>query len=237
MDKAPSGNEKQRRRGILMPAIAAGVLLVGGLIWTADMVRQVPRPPDGQFAHQGITTTVFWVGEAADASNANIPNSSSTWTEDWLGAYGGVDDPNNRCGLLPCAFTPKENPFYFALPYNDLDTACNTKSSQQQIPWVQMPTTNGNSAVKNQWIQIRHGEKVAYAQWEDAGPLGEDDTAYVFGDAQPHYWSGLDLSPATAKYLELDGKGATDWQFVPESEVPDGPWRNVITTSPPDCAK
>lgn len=203
----------------------------------ANRQAQERRAANPEYAHRDITTTVFWVGEAAGDSNQYISNDASTWVEDWTRTYGGVDDPNNRCGFLPCKFTPKENPFYFALPYSDLDESCQPKPSQSQVPWFTGQTSGGNSIIKNQWIKIRHGDKIAYAQWEDAGPFGEDDAAYVFGDSPPNEEVGLDLSPATADYLGLEGRGKTDWEFVEEAQVANGPWRDVVTVSPPDCAK
>jgi hypothetical protein len=187
--------------------------------------------------HQNIRTTVFWAGEPADATNGYIHNKSSTWVEDWTGAYGGVDDPQNRCGYQPCGFTPKENPFYFALPYSDLDDSCNAKPSQQDVPWFDGTPAEGNSIVKDRWIKINYDGRTAYAQWEDAGPFGEDDTAYVFGNSKPRADAGLDVSPAVAGYLELPGQGQTSWEFVERDKVPDGPWLKTITSTKPDCAK
>ena len=64
-------------------------------------------------------TTMFWVGEQADAENAYIPNHESYWDKDWLASFGGVDDPWHRNGHWPAGFAPKENPFYVALPYGE----------------------------------------------------------------------------------------------------------------------
>ena len=187
--------------------------------------------------HRNITATIFWVGEAATQDNDFIHNSASAWLDDWQAAYGGVDDPNNRCGWLPCGFTPKENSFYFALPYNDLHDDGSRKASARNIPWYgKVIDANPTSVVKNHWIKITlqkaTGEKTAYAQWEDAGPFVYDDFDYVFGDGKPtSNRAGLDLSPATASYLGINGRGAVSWQFVDDLEVPDGPWKEVITTS------
>ena len=72
--------------------------------------------------HKNITATTFWVGEDANSStNGNISNIPSAWDENWTINFGGVDEPNSRNGYCPANFIPKENPFYFALPYNDFD--------------------------------------------------------------------------------------------------------------------
>jgi len=219
----------------LILAGGAGVVLVGALAWIGSQNNATPSQRQYPL-HQDITTTVFWVGEGADPSNRFIHNRSSTWTEDWVGAYGGIDQPEPRCGYSPCGFTPKENPFYFALPYSDLDESCTSKPSQSEVPWLTGQPPYGYSVVKNRWIKVSFAGKVAYAQWEDAGPFGEDDTNYVLGTSKPQARAGLDVSPATAEYLDLQGEGITDWQFIDENNVPPGPWLDTITKSPPDCA-
>lgn len=230
--EAPGHRQKIKAAAL----IGAAVLIFTGAALLA--VHGRARHPETETAHENITTTVFWVGEPADDSNAGIHNRSSAWVEDWEGEFGGVDDPDNRCGMLPCGFVPRENPFYVALPYNDLDASCRPKASQQDVPWFDGAPGEGESIVKNHWVKITYGDKTAYAQWEDAGPMGEDDAAYVFGDAAAHYkGAGLDVSPAINDYLGLDGEDRTSWEFVDASAVPDGPWTQTVTTSKPDCAR
>src|SRR3954466_15072334 len=67
-----------------------------------------------------IVTTVFWIGEKPSANNP-VPNRSSSWDANWTQNYGGYDDPSpgRRRNMIPVAFTPRQNPFYCALPYND----------------------------------------------------------------------------------------------------------------------
>ncbi|HET7446361.1 MAG TPA: hypothetical protein VFJ49_00255 [Methyloceanibacter sp.] len=64
-------------------------------------------------------TTMFWVGEPSNAENDYIPNHESYWDKDWLASFGGVDHPRHRDKDWPAGFTPKENPFYVALPYGE----------------------------------------------------------------------------------------------------------------------
>ena len=187
------------------------------------------------YTHTNIITTEFWVGEKADSDNGGISNTSSTWDELWQQHYGGVDDPTNRNGYLPAGFTPNENAFYFALPYSDLNDQGSRKTTASQCLQVSGNQPIGYSWCKNTWIAITYGGKTAYAQWEDAGPFGEDDTSYVFGTAAPSNTSGasagLDVSPALTNYLGLDGLNRTNWVFVPTSMVPDGPWKQQLTTT------
>jgi len=191
-----------------------------------------------QFSHLNITSTYFWVGEPGDADNSNISNTESTWDSQWQKSFGGVDSPAGRNGYLPVGFTPKENPFYFALPYSDLDDNGNRKASATNCPNYPALKNQSGSWCKNSWIAIRHNGKVAYAQWEDAGPYGEDDVSYVFGSAAPKNkidtGAGLDVSPAVHDYLGLGDVGSCDWTFVSAGQVPSGPWSQIITSSSGD---
>lgn len=185
--------------------------------------------------HADIVTTYFWAGEAADASNAGISNTPSAWDDIWSTHYGGYDDPLHRNGSLPAAFTPKENPFYFALPYNDYDANGNRRPDASKCSAVTGVKATNTSWCKNAWIKITKGTKTAYAQWEDVGPMNEDDSAYVFGTAKPkNTWdskAGLDVSPAARDYLGLQDVDKTSWTFVSAASVPAGPWKQIITTS------
>ena len=69
---------------------------------------------------KNIVTTVFWVGEKPSGNNP-VPNRISSWDKNWSRSYGGFDDPNpaRRSNYIPVKFTPRQNPFYCALPYND----------------------------------------------------------------------------------------------------------------------
>jgi len=193
------------------------------------------------YLHQNITVTNFYVGEPATEQNGFIANVASAWDDVWMWHFGGVDTPDKRnpsYAYYP-DFTPFENPFYFALPYNDLDSDGVPKPQQTQIPWYKGYT--GTSILKNRWIKIiKHYKdgsvKTAYAQWEDVGPFGEDDFDYVFGKNIPSNEingnAGLDVSPAVKIYLNLSDIDTVDWQFVEYADVPDGPWKQILTTTP-----
>jgi hypothetical protein len=187
-------------------------------------------------SHENITSTVFWTGEEASSENGNIPNLSSAWDDMWMLQYGGVDTPNSRNGYNPNNFTPMQNPFYVALPYNDFDENGTKKSDlDSTIPWATSNDNQSKSICKNYWVKITKEGKSVYAQWEDVGPFGEDDKAYVFGNAVPknqlNSSAGIDVSPAVRDYLVLSDIDAVNWEFVDENNVPDGPWKTVVTTS------
>lgn len=176
------------------------------------------------YLHKNISVTLFWAGEKASEENTNIPNISSAWDDMWMQNYGGIDTPDDRDGYNPSSFIPDENPFYFALPYNDYDINGNKK-------------TDGycKSTCKNRWIKIVKGDSVAYAQWEDVGPFGENDVDYVFGTSTPQNQinnsAGLDVSPTLRDYLHLNDIDTVSWTFVDEGDVEDGPWKDIVTTS------
>lgn len=179
-------------------------------------------------------TTMFWVGEESTDDNGFIPNRKSAWDGDWQESFGGYDDPYDRCGYRPCGFEPRENPFYFALPYNDLDDDGRRKESASLVPWAEEVQTSG-SILKNRWIELRYKDNTCYAQWEDAGPFSEDDFDYVFGQSEPvnqeGVGAGLDISPAAWDCLGLTTNRKVNWRFVDEAEVPPGPWKETITIS------
>ena len=185
----------------------------------------------GEYAWKvGISTTVFWIGEQASDNNP-IGNDKSAWDGSWTSNYGGIDspDPQGRLHFVPVNFVPRQNPFYVALPYNDVDDHHTRPEAAQIIPWFNNAfVRDGQSVCKGRWVAIRHGLKVCYAQWEDVGPFQTDHWQYVFGNERPrpnrNQDAGLDVSPAVREYLGLDNIGSCDWKFVDFIQVPAGPW-------------
>jgi hypothetical protein len=177
-----------------------------------------------------IVTTVFWIGEQPGGNNL-VPNRTSAWDKQWAKSYGGFDDPNptNRRSCLPVKFTPRQNPFYCALPYNDKAHTGHRPEAPRVVPWFQEAYRGpAVSTCKDRWVAIRKGNRIAYAQWEDAGPFRTDHWQYVFGNERPkpnlNKGAGLDVSPAVRDYLGLKQTDVTDWRFVDFGEVPRGPW-------------
>jgi hypothetical protein len=97
------------------------------------------------------------------------------------------------------------------------------------VPWfIERFHGPGCSVCKGHWLEIRHGAKICYAQWEDVGPFCTDSAGYVFGDERPvpnvNHGAGIDVSPAVRDYLGLGSLGLVDWRFVEQADVPIGPW-------------
>jgi hypothetical protein len=191
-----------------------------------------PSPTAGRYPWKNkIVTTVFWVGESATVNNP-VHNRSSSWDLNWKTSFGGFDnpDPLKRRGYLPAGFVPKLNPFYVALPYNDVKGSAHKPEARIVIPWFRSAfVRDGLSVCRDRWVAIRNASgRVCYAQWSDCGPFRTDHWEYVFGKERPapnlNGGAGLDVSPAVRDYLRLSSTDVTDWKFVEFNEIQRGPW-------------
>jgi hypothetical protein len=194
------------------------------------------RPTTQRFPWKtNIVTTVFWIGEKQSTEKLSREHES-VWDKHWQKNYGGVDNPDSsaRRDYIPLAFTPRQNPFYCALPYNDVtDDGQFKPEAPLVIPWFKQAyraPAPGQSVCKDRWIAIRKGNRNCYAQWEDCGPFLTDHFQYVFQNERPkpnaNHGAALGVSPAVRDYLGLAQTDVTDWQFVEVRDVPSGPWRS-----------
>ncbi|MCS5718499.1 hypothetical protein N1027_10155 [Herbiconiux sp. CPCC 205763] len=208
--------------------------------------------------HTDIVGTTFWVGEIFDPNADDGSQVLSTYDSNWLANYGGCDGTTagGSCetearsaanDYFPTEITPKENPFYLDLPFDDVNDPAAFARRDQVVPWAgQEPYASHSgdsnfSYMKNRWVALSYNGATCYAQIEDAGPGEYNDAEYVFGadDARPlnsrYGGAGMDVSPAVVGCLafdELNGEqGGISWQFVDDSAVPPGPWTKVVTTS------
>jgi len=200
------------------------------------LAKIVLEDPRGRFSgpeswHRNVVSTVFWVGELPSENNPT-PNTASAWDGNWQANFGGYDHPEKRNGFLPAAFGPALNPFYIALPYNDIArNGRHRPEASTVIPWFwEDYRGDGISVCKGRWVAIHHEGRVCYAQWEDVGPFETDHFQYVFGKEAPranrNQNAGIDLSPAVRDFLGLRSGGTVEWRFTHDREVPEGPWRN-----------
>ena len=176
-----------------------------------------PGPALSGLWKQDIVATVFWVGES---SRKNDPgNLQSAWDHDWI-------------------HTAKtQNPFYVALPYNDVQNGHTKPEARTIIPWFTTAfVRDGQSVLKDRWVAIRKGNLVCYAQWEDVGPFCVDHWQYVFGSERPrpnkNQDAGIDVSPAVRDFLGISEMDSCDWRFASEKEIPPGPWRVSVSPEP-----
>ena len=98
-----------------------------------------PPEPGQRFPwKRDIVTTLFWIGEQPSGNNL-VPNRTSSWDKQWTRNYGGFDDPNpaHRSNYVPVKFTPRQNPFYCALPYNDKAHTGHRPEAPRVVPWFQ----------------------------------------------------------------------------------------------------
>ncbi len=191
--------------------------------------------------HFDITATYFYIGELATKRNPT-PNTASSWDSMWDDNYGGFDDPNpaNRDPktYAPKGFTPQLNPFYVALPYNDIERGGPKPEAAKVIPWYRRDKDGKYESVcRGMWVQIYYKGKYCFAQWEDCGPFNTDDWPYVFKGARPrntaNHGAGIDISPAVRDYLGIPGGVAkVHWRFVEFNRVPGGPWARFGKDNP-----
>ncbi|MFZ4116707.1 MAG: hypothetical protein ACOYK6_08330 [Chthoniobacterales bacterium] len=186
---------------------------------------------------RNIFTTVFWIGERPTANNP-VPNNKSTWDANWARNFGGYDNPNPsaRANFIPKGLIPKQNPFYCALPYNDVTRSRTKIDVPKIVPWFKEAfVKQGQSVLKGRWIAIHYNGRTCFAQWEDCGPFRTDHASYVFGNERPrpnlNHGAGLDVSPAVRDYLGLNRNEYCDWKFVDAAAVPDGPWKTYGTNN------
>jgi len=199
---------------------------------TTDFVfTNFPKKPKNNYPWKtGIYTTMFWIGEGG-SSLSNTDNKASSFDANWVDSNHGTDNPNDRNGYSAGSHASTVNPFYVALPFNDL---VYPDKARQWLPagWHR-PNKDGKpvSACKDRWVEIKAEDgsgHVCYAQWEDVGPLRYDHAEYVFGSERPDTYTraGLDVSPAVADYLNLNGQKhpMTRWRFVDDEDVQPGQW-------------
>jgi hypothetical protein len=218
-----------------------------------------PSPDTGYPWHTDIVATTFWVGEVFDRTAPDGSQRISTYDSDWLGSYGGCDgvDTGDGCrterrtagdDFFPTRMTPRQNPFYLDLPFDDVNDEAGFALRGEVVPWASEPLYASAiddpavSLMKNRWVVLHRDGRVCYGQIQDAGPGEYRDAAYVFGhdDRRPanarYNGAGLDVSPALNGCLgvtQLDGdEDRVDWSFVDDDEVPAGPWMRIVTDSP-----
>jgi len=208
--------------------------------------------------HTNVVATTFWAGEIFDPKASDGSQVISTYDSQWLAHYGGCDGivVNGDCqtevrtaanGYFPTSMTPRENPFYLDLPFDDVNDPGAFARRASVIPWANDPGYAGRaqdqsfSYMKNRWVEITKGDRTCYAQIQDAGPGQYNDAGYVFGtdNERPKNTefnsAGMDVSPAVNGCLgfsDINGEDdRVDWRFVEATDVPPGPWRTLITTS------
>lgn len=207
----------------LTVVIASGfIMILNTPVATIANTQKTPKPKE-------VIMTLFWIGEESGPDNDYISNKSTAWVTHAEKRYGGFDNPKEREGFFPKGFIPLENPFYFALPYNDLNDDGSPKENRNLIPWFD-PESTSVSQIKGSWIKITYMDTVCYAQWADVGPNETDDIEYVFGNQPPKNQfgvkAGLDVSPAVWTYFNLKTNPVVTWEFVDFEDVPPGPWKD-----------
>lgn len=231
-----------------------------GIVSTTFWVGEIfdPKIPDGSQVCSAYDSQ--WAAHWSGAKSTGVAGSGTDCEGSPIGGCDGIPGAKGTCstearkadnGYFPTSskVTPKENPFYLDLPYDDMNDKTAFKNRCKDIPWAKDDLAHcgdtENSYMKNRWVKITGPNKhVCYGQNEDAGPSSGSnyhDAAYVFGanDARPANakfgGAGMDVSPALNGCLgfkDLDGDAdLIDWEFVDASDVPAGPWKTIVTIS------
>jgi hypothetical protein len=176
-----------------------------------------PAPPPSTTNYpwkNNILSTVFWIGEDKQPS--------SSWDPHWIADNGGADHQFEMSGYASDEHASTTNPFYVALPFNDL---AHPDLAAKWLPAGWRPTEPGGPVCKDRWVEIKgRSGRCCFAQWEDVGPVDGNDAAYVFGPAKPKTERGLNVSPAVAKYLGFESASMVSWRFVDDADVTPGMW-------------
>lgn len=236
---------------VLAPLLVVTLLAAGVVGAPAAQARPNPYPE-----HTGIIATTFWVGEIFDPDADDGSQVISTYDDHWYRSYGGCDGVirddvchtekrTKKNGWFPRHMTPKQNPFYLDLPYDDLNDRVGYRNRGRVIPWAHRNKYVDDihnpdvSLMKDRWVRVTSRGHTCYGQIEDAGPGKYHDAAYVFGDddARPaskrYNNAGMDVSPALngcLHFRSLDGdRDKVDWRYVDARDVPSGPWKRIVT--------
>jgi hypothetical protein len=205
---------RDRQKTVSGPTWAVHAGISRSLHFHSSLVLCSASPALSGLWKQNIGATVFSVGEP---SRENDPgNLQSAWDPDWIHT------------------ARTQNPFYVALPYNDVQNGHTKSEARRVIPWFTTAfVRDGHSVLKDRWVAIRKGNLVCYAQWEDVGPFCVDHWQYVFGSERPrpnkNRGAGIDVSPAVRDFLGMSGMDSCDWRFASEKEIPPGPWRASVS--------
>lgn len=182
--------------------------------------------------HENIITTVFWVGEAPSNDNGRISNHQTEWDPDPVKRLGYTDSPDlaRLPSGHPVGRSPNHNDFYCALPLGEYNENGLVKAEREASYWADQASSlnDGQSLFKGRWVKVMHGDKTAFLQVLDTGPFSWSDRSYVWGSAKPSNAlgekAGIDISPAAATFLGVDGSSKIHWQFVDQAQVEHGPW-------------
>ena len=224
--------------------IAPTVLSQSELLTASSAGTAVPAPPiarpSGDFFlwKTNVGTIVFWVGEEQSAGKTS-PQHQSVWDKDWLKNFGGVDTPESaaRHDYIPVSFVPGQNPFYCALPYNDVEHGQFKPEAPTVIPWFKQDIRSRvNLCARIAGSPYARGIESATRNGKIAARFAPTISTDVFQNERPtqnaSHDAGLSVSPAVRDHLGLAPAEVTDWRFVEVSDVPPGPWRNYGENNP-----
>ena len=135
--------------------------------------------------------------------------------------------------------TPRQNPFYLDLPFDDINNPTAFAQRGSVVPWAHEPGLSGRagdrsvSFMKNRWVKISEATGSATARSRTPGRATTttrrtSSAATTDGPKNSRYnGAGMDVSPALngcLAFADLNGADdRVDWRFVDDADVPAGP--------------
>ncbi|MFA5861417.1 MAG: fibronectin type III domain-containing protein, partial [Candidatus Thermoplasmatota archaeon] len=165
------------------PGTWAHTNIVSTTFWVGEIFD--PTLPDG--SQVCSTYDSQWAYHWSGVNKGTVPATAGGCQGSIVGGCDGVPGANSCAtekrtaanGYFPTSpqVTPKENPFYLDLPFDDINDATGFKTRCSVIPWANQAgfaghcSDGGFSYMKNHWVQILGPNgNVCYGQVEDAGP-------------------------------------------------------------------
>ena len=186
-----------RRLGAALGLVGL-VLLVNGLVGCAAEPNRA-RPHRSRRAIRGTPTS--WRRRSGWARcSTRTPRTAARWSRPTTRVVralrrlrrdrGGRRVPTERRtadnGYFPAAMTPKQNPFYLDLPFDDMnDPAAFAHGARSFRGPTTRPVRRDGEPKRDLHEEPvgedQRGDRICYGQIQDAGPGEYDDAEYVFG--------------------------------------------------------
>jgi lysozyme len=176
-----------------------------------------PVPPEPVPVANEVDITIVTTGNVVVKVNGQVITINGG------GGDTGIDA--NKTGITTTVFQDSTT------AYPPFDAITDTELS------VALPANIPDQAVRDRGVRVYNGDKSVVCKIRDKGPWMVDDTSYINTSTArpiaetcyqnktplprgpnagqvPTNDAGIDLSPAAATALGIDGKGKVDWEFV-----------------------
>jgi hypothetical protein len=196
-----------------MLAQLAACLLGGTTVYTASPVSPAPtEKPVLAFDPGSNDQSLIAALPPGDADGSSPPTHSP-----------GFPANHDVVAEVISQAQPGLTPYFVGLPFDPKADPALTRH------WLR-PGGNAETGPRfGGWVEIRNEQLglSCYARWEVVDPPGSEDADYVFSNEPvTGNGTGLSVSPAVAKYLDLNPQHPqiVGWRFVEDKNVAPGAW-------------